>query len=82
VNNIIWQEAAKAELRAIEQQTALRILRALARMVATGQGDVKRLKDVDPPESRLRVSDYRLRYRELSGGIEVLGVKHRRDAYR
>jgi mRNA interferase RelE/StbE len=79
---IVWKDRAKAELRAIEQETALRILHALARVIATGEGDVKRLQDIEPPEFRLRVGDYRVRFRDVDGLIEILSVKHRREAYR
>jgi mRNA interferase RelE/StbE len=79
---IIWTDQAKAQLRAIDQVTALRILHALARLLATGEGDVKRLQDIDPPEFRLRVGDYRLRFHDLGDAIEALSVKHRREAYR
>jgi hypothetical protein len=34
-------------------------LHILARYLATGEGDVKRLKDIEPPEFRLRAGDYR-----------------------
>jgi mRNA interferase RelE/StbE len=79
---IVWSERAKANLRAIEQPTALRILHALARMLATGEGDVKRLQDIEPPEFRLRVGDYRVRFRDADNSIEILSIKHRREAYR
>ncbi len=79
---IVWSDRAKANLRAIEQAAALRILHALARMLATGEGDVKRLQDVEPPEFRLRVGDYRVRFREFDDTTEILSVKHRREAYR
>ncbi|MGA7929736.1 MAG: hypothetical protein WCA20_27555 [Candidatus Sulfotelmatobacter sp.] len=39
-NNVIWKDQAKAQLRAIDQPTALRILDALARYLDTGEGDV------------------------------------------
>jgi hypothetical protein len=42
LKKIVWKDRAKAELRAIEHGTAMRILHALARIVATGEGDVKR----------------------------------------
>jgi hypothetical protein len=58
---IVWNDRAKADLRAIEQGTALRILHALARAIFTGDGDVKRLQGIQPPEFRLRVGDYRIR---------------------
>jgi mRNA-degrading endonuclease RelE of RelBE toxin-antitoxin system len=79
---IVWSDRAKANLRAIEQATALRILHALARVIATGEGDVKRLRDVEPPQFRLRVGEYRVRFRDLDNSIEILSVKHRREAYR
>ena len=79
---IAWTDQAKADLRAIDQPTALRILHIVARYLATGEGDVKRLQDVEPPEFRLRVGDYRLRFHDLGDSILVLAVKHRREAYR
>jgi len=36
----VWTERARADMRAIDQQTALRILHALARFLATGEGDI------------------------------------------
>ena len=80
--SVAWTDQAKADLRAIDQPTALRILHALAHFVATGEGDVKRLQDIEPPEFRLRVGDYRLRFHDHGDSILVLAVKHRREAYR
>jgi len=79
---IAWTDPAKADLRAIDQATALRILHTLAHYLETGEGDVKRLQDVEPPEFRLRVGDYRVRFHDLGDSILVLAVKHRREAYR
>lgn len=79
---ITWTGQAKANLRAIDQATALRILHVVARYLATGEGDIKRLQDVEPPEFRLRVGDYRVRFHDLGDSILVLAVKHRREAYR
>jgi len=79
---IAWTDQAKADLRAIDKDTALRILHALARYIDTGEGDVKRLQDVEPPEFRLRVGDYRVRFHDLGDSILILAVKHRREAYR
>ena len=69
-------------LRAIDQPNAPRILHAIARYLASGEGDVKRLTDVEPPELRLRVGDYRVRFHDQDNSIQVLAVKHRRKAYR
>jgi mRNA-degrading endonuclease RelE of RelBE toxin-antitoxin system len=79
---IIWSQRAKANLRAIDQAAALRILHALARVLAGGEGDVKRLRDVEPPEFRLRVGDYRVRFHDFGDSIEIISVRHRREAYR
>jgi mRNA-degrading endonuclease RelE of RelBE toxin-antitoxin system len=77
-----WTEQAKTDLRAIDQSTALHILHSLARYAAIGEGDVKRLQSVEPPELRLRVGDYRVRFNDLGHLIMVLAVRHRREAYR
>jgi mRNA-degrading endonuclease RelE of RelBE toxin-antitoxin system len=79
---IVWTDQAKASLRAIDQPTALRILHALAWLLTTGEGDVKRLQNIDPPEFRLRVGDYRVRFHDSGDSINILSVKHRREAYR
>jgi mRNA-degrading endonuclease RelE of RelBE toxin-antitoxin system len=52
----------------------------VARYLATGEGNVKRLQDIEPPGLRLRVGDYRLRFHDLGDSILVLAVKHRREA--
>ena len=51
---VIWSPEARADLRAIDRQTALRILRSIDSYLTTGAGDVKKLQ---PPrhEFRLRV---------------------------
>jgi mRNA-degrading endonuclease RelE of RelBE toxin-antitoxin system len=79
---IIWTDRAKAELRAIDRETALHILHALTRLIASGNGDVKQLQGRKPPQYRFRVGDYRLLFHYLDDGIQVVAVKHRREAYR
>jgi mRNA interferase RelE/StbE len=80
--SVIWNDQAKAQLRAIDQPTALRVLRSLARYLATGEGDVKRLQGIEPPEFRLRVGDYRVRFHEHGRFLRITAVKHRSEAYR
>lgn len=60
----------------------MRILNAINRFALSGEGDVKRLQDIDPPELRLRVGDYRVRFYDSEEAILVLAVKHRREVYR
>lgn len=80
---IAWTDPAKADLRAIDQTTAMRILHTLTRYLISGEGDVKRLQDIEPPEMRLRVGDYRVRFNEEPPGtILVHAVLHRSEAYR
>jgi mRNA-degrading endonuclease RelE of RelBE toxin-antitoxin system len=78
---IAWTAKARVDVRAIDRQSAMRILDGLARFLRTHDGDVKRLTDVDPPEFRLRVGSYRLRFYDHGDTIEILSVKHRSDAY-
>jgi mRNA-degrading endonuclease RelE of RelBE toxin-antitoxin system len=46
----------------LDHKTRERVLAALQRLAETGHGDVTKLKDVSPPEYRLRVGDCRVRY--------------------
>jgi mRNA-degrading endonuclease RelE of RelBE toxin-antitoxin system len=77
-----WTSQAKADLRAIDRQTAVDLLHGLARFLSTEEGDVKRLQCTNPPELRLRLGDYRIRFYDHGDWIEVLAVKHRKEAYR
>lgn len=60
----------------------MRILHGLARFLDTGEGDLNRLQDIDPPELRLRIGAYRVRFYDHGDAIEILAVKHRSEAYR
>jgi mRNA-degrading endonuclease RelE of RelBE toxin-antitoxin system len=78
---IAWTGQAKADVRAIDQRTAMRIPHGLARFTQTEEGDVKRLQDIEPPEFRLRVGAYRIRFYDHGDTIEILAVKHRSEDY-
>ena len=79
---VVWAPEARADLRAIDRQTALAILHCLDRYLAERAGDVKKLK---PPLAgfRLRCGDYRLFF-DLAGArtVRVAAVRHRSQAYR
>jgi mRNA-degrading endonuclease RelE of RelBE toxin-antitoxin system len=77
-----WTDAARADVRRIDRETALRILEGLADFLLTEEGDVKQLKETDPKEYRLRVGDYRIRFHDLGDVLQILSVRHRREAYR
>lgn len=79
---VIWSPEARADLRAIDRETAIQILYCLDRYLANRVGDVKKLK---PPRTdfRLRCGDYRLFFEPKGeNAIEITGVRNRREAYR
>jgi len=60
----------------------MRILFALSRYAETGEGDVRSLEGKFAGAYRLRVGDWRVRFRRVSGGrIHVLAVGNRGEAY-
>jgi mRNA-degrading endonuclease RelE of RelBE toxin-antitoxin system len=78
----IWPDVAKAELRAVDRESAIRILHALTRFAETGEGNVKALEGQWQGTSRLRVGDYRIIFRAAPEQITILRVSHRSDVYR
>jgi mRNA-degrading endonuclease RelE of RelBE toxin-antitoxin system len=77
-----WTEGARADVRRIDRETAMRILGGLARFLFTEEGDVRLLRDSAPKEYRLRVGDYRVRFHDLGDSLQILSVRHRREVYR
>jgi len=79
---VIWSPEARADLRAIDRETAMRILHCVDRYLATRIGDVKKLK---PPLTgfRLRCGDYRVFFDPKDeNAIAITSVRNRREAYR
>ena len=79
---VIWSPEARADVRAIEQKTAIQILHSIDRYLTNRSGDVKKLA---PPRIgfRLRCGDYRVFFDfKHENTIEIIGVKNRREAYR
>lgn len=61
---------------------AMRILIALTRFAESGEGDVKALEGKFTGAHRLRVGDWRVRFRRVSSDtIHVLAVENRGEAY-
>jgi mRNA-degrading endonuclease RelE of RelBE toxin-antitoxin system len=80
---VIWSTETRAAFRAIDRETALRLLKSLARFLQTEAGNVKQLEGFDPPLFRFRVGDWRFIFRRQGeGAIEVVRVRNRREAYR
>jgi mRNA-degrading endonuclease RelE of RelBE toxin-antitoxin system len=78
---IEWTSQARADVRRIDRQAALRLIEDLADYVLTGHGDVERLTDVDPPELRLRLGGYRIRFYDLGDTLQIPRVLNRKKAY-
>jgi mRNA-degrading endonuclease RelE of RelBE toxin-antitoxin system len=79
---VIWSPEGRADVRAIDRETAMQIPYCVDRCLATRTGDVKRLK---PPLTgyRLRCGDYPVFFDLKDGNtIGIAGVRHRREAYR
>jgi mRNA-degrading endonuclease RelE of RelBE toxin-antitoxin system len=79
---VIWSPEARADLRAVERETAMQILYCVDRYLASRIGDVKKLK---PPLTgfRLRCGDYRVFFdHKDENTIGITGVRNRREAYR
>ena len=67
----------------LDQRVAARVTAALNRLAEIGHGNVRRLQGIGPPEFRLRVGDWRVRFHEPDNEtILVLRILHRREAYR
>jgi mRNA-degrading endonuclease RelE of RelBE toxin-antitoxin system len=81
VRRFLWTDHARAQLRRIDREHAIQILRALTDFANTGKGQLKSLKGSG--DLRLRVGDYRIRFEKAGEhDYRILGVHHRREAYR
>lgn len=82
MKKILWSERARADIRHLDRDTAMRIFAALLRFAETGEGDLKKLQG-ESGELRLRVGDYRVRFtEEPEDTLRIHSVLHRKDAYR
>jgi mRNA-degrading endonuclease RelE of RelBE toxin-antitoxin system len=78
-----WSPQARAELRGIDRANAIEILHALTRFGQTGAGDLSALQGPLSGALRLRVGDWRVRFRRLNAAeLLILSVRHRSKAYR
>ncbi len=56
----IWSPEARADVRTIDREVALRLLKTLGRFLKTETGSVKQLEGFAPPLFRLRIGDWRV----------------------
>ncbi len=82
MRKIDWTEPARADVRRLDRDTAMRIFAALHRFAESGEGDVRKLQG-QSGELRLRVGDYRVRFtQEADDSLRIHAVLHRKEAYR
>ena len=62
MREVEWTGTALEDMAALDKGIARRVKQAVERFADTGAGNVKRLQGIDPPEYRLRVGDYRVRF--------------------
>lgn len=81
---IAWEHAATREMDALPRRIRESIYGALARLAIENRGDVKRLQGPFAGSLRLRVGEYRVRFRleGATGRIVVLAVTTRAHAYK
>jgi mRNA-degrading endonuclease RelE of RelBE toxin-antitoxin system len=81
---VAWTERALREADRLDPQIRSRVVAAIDRYAADEHGDVLRLTAVDPPEWRLRVGAWRVRFRRdaEAGVLYILRVVPRDKAYR
>lgn len=79
---IEWTGTALEDMAGLDKGIARRVKTAVERFAETGAGNVMRLTAITPPEFRLRVGDYRVRFHNDGATITVLRVRNRREAYR
>lgn len=81
MSKFVWTQRAKQELRQIQREQAMSILRALTDYASSGRGRIKRLKGSG--DLGLRIGDYRLRFEVIDeDSYHILGVSNRREEYR
>jgi mRNA interferase RelE/StbE len=78
----VWPESARAELRTVDREFAVRILHALTAYGESGMGDVKALAGQWQGYFRLRVGDYRVIFTIAPDEVTIIRVRHRSEIYR
>ena len=66
----------------LDKGIARRVKQSVERFAETGAGNVKKLQGIDPPEFRLRVGAYRVRFHNDGVTVTLLRVRNRSEAYR
>jgi mRNA interferase RelE/StbE len=80
---IDWTPRAQRDLARLDRTVRERIVVAVVKLAESRQGDVVKLAGKQPPEYRLRVGGWRVRFAwdQGSGGIVILHVFKRGQGY-
>ena len=79
---IEWFDEAKADIRALDQPTAMRLFEGILRFARAGAGNVNTLHGDMAGAFRLRLGDYRVLFTLHGDTMRIFGVRHRSEAYR
>jgi len=79
---IEYKASVERDLRKLDQATALRVLRKIAKTLAYEGHQGEALSGEFTGLYRLRAGDYRVIYARTDEGYLVLRIGHRRDVYR
>jgi len=80
VKKFVWDPAARADLRRIDRENAMRIFLALTYYGETSEGDVKMLTDREGL-FRLRVGKWRIFFDLEADVVHIRGIDNRGQAY-
>ena len=80
---IRWMPRAIRDMKRLPDRDRRKVIEAVERFARTNEGDVKKLTGVHPPEERLRVGAYRVRFslNKAERIMTVLRVLPRDKAY-
>lgn len=81
---VLWQTRAEKDLGRLDHAVQRRVIAAVASFADSERGDIVQVRGVHPPEYRLRVGDWRVRFRvdREAATLRVLRVLPRDKAYR
>jgi len=79
---IEWLDEARADVRALDQPTAMRMFEGILRFARSGSGDLAALQGDLAGFFRLRLGDYRVLFTLENDTMRIFGVRHRSEAYR
>ncbi|MBK9167065.1 MAG: type II toxin-antitoxin system RelE/ParE family toxin [Bryobacterales bacterium] len=81
MKKLVFASRARLDLDGLDKSSRLRVLASLQRLVEND--NVKKLHGIDPPEFRLRVGEWRVRFSYPDPEtVRVNRILNRKDAYR